>query len=193
MWFRRQLMYAMGILLFFTFHRTLIQGFCIICIMFIDAINWKEHRCSILIRDRILTAWYRDESSCSYRSNMRGSGQSVIAISIFGPKENEIFQINASMELLLELLDEARLIYPGWIVRIYHDDTVTSDIAHRFERKYDNVDFCDMKSLKCLSPKIWRFLPAVDPNVNISEYSRFIHFSIISRFYYHICSFYTLI
>jgi hypothetical protein len=58
----------------------------------------------------------------------------------------------------------------GYILRIYHDNTInTTDFICPIECKHPNVDFCDMNHKLYIPPKIWRFIPAGDPLVDISK------------------------
>lgn len=110
-----------------------------------------------------------NKSLCSQRSTRRGRGQRVIAISLFGPKENDLFQFNDTMKFLYELIDDARKVYPEWILRIYHDATITSQLVGEIQCKYMNVDFCDMSNYLLIPPKTWRFFAAGDLFVDASK------------------------
>ncbi|CAF2117142.1 unnamed protein product [Rotaria magnacalcarata] len=108
-------------------------------------------------------------SLCSEYATQRGPHQRIIAISIFGPKENKMFQMNRSLELLHNLIEDLNTVYPdNFILRVYHDDTVSaSNIICPMECKHPNVDFCNMTDKLYIPPKIWRFTPAGDPLVDI--------------------------
>jgi hypothetical protein len=93
---------------------------------------------------------------------------------MYGPRENSRFGINASIEYLYELINDVKIKYPGWILRIYHDRTIKDDIICSIECTYNNVDFCNTTSLGNLGSlsnyipaKIWRFLPVGDELVDI--------------------------
>jgi hypothetical protein len=92
-----------------------------------------------------------------------------VAISVFGPKENELFQINHSLTFLHEIIREAQSIYPGWIVRVYHDTTLSLINVQLMQHQYDNVDFCNMSGATSFPPRTWRFLPAGDSLVDVSK------------------------
>ena len=118
-----------------------------------------------------------DEASpslCSQYATLRGAHQRVMAISMYGPKENAMFAMNASLNFLHELIADMTTIYPGWILRVYHDASIRDDIVCPIECAHTNVDFCNASSLihlgnvaEYMPPKIWRFLPAGDPLVDI--------------------------
>lgn len=118
-----------------------------------------------------------DETStslCSHYSTLRGFHQRIIAISMYGPKENAIFGMNESLKFLLELIDDTKNTYPGWILRVYHDTSIKENIICPIECAYNHVDFCNASALGSLGsvsdyipPKIWRFLPVGDPLVDI--------------------------
>lgn len=109
---------------------------------------------------------------CSSRARRRGPHQRIISISLFGPKENKIFNYNRSIIFLKQLIDDINLIYPdNFILRVHHDDTINyRDVICPLECQYSNIDFCNMNSKLYIPPKIWRFIPAGDPLVDISMY-----------------------
>jgi len=111
-------------------------------------------------------------SLCNHYATRRGPHQRIIAISLFGPKENRMFQLNRSLGFLKELINDINTIYSDdFILRIYHDNTITlSDVICPIECQNPNVDFCSMNSKLFIPPKIWRFIPAGDPLVDISKY-----------------------
>lgn len=117
-------------------------------------------------------------SLCSLYATRRGPHQRIISISLFGPKENKRFLYNRSISFLYELINDLNVIYPdNYILRVHHDDTISfSDVICPVECRYSNVDFCDMKSKLFIPPKIWRFIPAGDPLVDISMYFIFSKF-----------------
>ncbi|UJR23317.1 hypothetical protein I4U23_026331 [Adineta vaga] len=106
---------------------------------------------------------------CSTYASRRGPNQRIISISLFGPKENRMFQLNPSLTFLNELINDMNVIYSdGFVLRIHHDDTINvSDIICPYECQHPNVDFCSMNSKLFIPPKIWRFIPAGDPFVDI--------------------------
>jgi hypothetical protein len=113
----------------------------------------------------------RPLSLCSIYATHRGPHQRIIAISLFGPKENKMFQFNRSLTFLHELIQDMNRIYPdNFTLRVYHDDTIhLSDVICPIECKHPNVDFCSVHNKLFIPPKIWRFIPAGDPLVDISE------------------------
>ncbi|CAF2641649.1 unnamed protein product [Rotaria sp. Silwood2] len=108
-------------------------------------------------------------SLCSQYATQRGPHQRIISISIFGPKENKMFQVNRTLNFLHELIKDLNIIYSdGFILRIHHDKTInTTDIICPIECNHPNVDFCSMNHKLYIPPKIWRFIPAGDPLVNV--------------------------
>ena len=119
-----------------------------------------------------------DETSasfCSQYATYRGFHQRVIAISIFGPRENSLFDWNTSLAFLHELINDTATVYPGWTLRVYHDTFIGNDIICPIECRYDHVDFCNATGLLGLGnvasympPRIWRFLPIGDAYVDIA-------------------------
>jgi hypothetical protein len=127
-----------------------------------------EHQSNLLIIDEAST------SLCSQYSTLRGFHQRIIAISMYGPKENKIFGMNQSLNFLNELIIDMTKTYPGWILRIYHDASIQENVVCSIECANNNVDFCNASALGSLGsvsdyipPKIWRFLPAGDLLVDI--------------------------
>ena len=117
---------------------------------------------------------HRSLSLCSPYATKRGPNQRIISISLFGPKENRMFQMNRSLTFLNELIDDMNKVYPdGFVLRIHHDTTINlTDVICPIECQNPNVDFCDMSEKLFIPPKIWRFLPAGDPLVDISTYRK---------------------
>ena len=114
----------------------------------------------------------RNRSSlCSEYASRRGSNQRIISISLFGPKEARRFVLHQTLSYLELLLKDINTIYAdGFILRIHHDTTINvTDIICPIECAHPNVDFCDMKDKLYIPPKIWRFIPAGDPLVDISK------------------------
>lgn len=110
-------------------------------------------------------------SFCSHYASRRGTHQRVISISLFGPKEVQKFQVHRSLHYLRLLIQDLNQIYSdGFILRVYHDDSInTTDVICPIECEHHNVDFCDMNRKTFIPPKIWRFIPAGDPLVDISK------------------------
>lgn len=126
----------------------------------------------------ILSAEQNDSRSslCSLYATQRGAHQRIISISLFGPKENELFLLNRSLTFLDALIEDLNIVYSdGFTLRVYHDDTInTTDIICPIECKNPNVDFCDVSHKSYIPPKIWRFIPAGDLLVDVSKLKIFI-------------------
>ena len=110
-------------------------------------------------------------SFCSHYTSRRGSHQRIISISLFGPKEVRKFEIHRSLHYLRLLIEDLNQIYSdGFLLRIYHDDSInTTSTICSIECQHSNVDFCNMNRKTFIPPKIWRFIPAGDPLVDISK------------------------
>ncbi len=78
----------------------------------------------------------------------------------------------------------AKRLYPGWTIRIYHDDSIDNSIICNLECStddhevpLDNVDFCDIKQIPLnpqttldfsyILPMVWRWLPVGDMFVDL--------------------------
>ncbi|MFI3014209.1 tetratricopeptide repeat protein [Klebsiella aerogenes] len=84
------------------------------------------------------------------------SQYNVIAFSLYGnhPRYCETMVKNAEL---------APDIYPGWHLRVYHDDTVPGHVLTRLRRM--NVELVDMTGTANIVPTMWRFLVLDDPQV----------------------------
>ena len=127
---------------------------------------------------------------CSSDTSVRGAHQKVISYSLFGKAENaSVFKRYFS--LLANLSMTAEKSYPGWVLRIYHDIEYNPTGPKRDAYysmcdvycKHQNVDLCnvplmaerlgnstspiDPAQIRGLNPKMTRFLPLIDPNVDL--------------------------
>lgn len=100
------------------------------------------------------------------------SNRCVITISLFGPKENSLFQWNTSLILLQEFVQDAAQIYPGWIVRIYHEHFADVESSTMLQYQYNFIDLHNMTGHKYPPLRMWRFLSIGDTTVDISESHR---------------------
>lgn len=108
----------------------------------------------------------------SYVTLRRGTGQKIIAFSIYG--ENKFYY-----RYLKLIAQTAKRVYPDWVVRFYHNDQVLLNKTQLCELEclkddrsgeyLDNVDFCNVARLPVsnlnvnfLIPTFWRWLPAGD-------------------------------
>ncbi|CAF0972490.1 unnamed protein product [Adineta steineri] len=111
---------------------------------------------------------------CSKEADRRGNKQRIIALSIFGPKENQMFVDEKFSEMILPLIDEAKLLFPSWTIRLYADKFSINRLhLQNLTRQATNIDICNVDELPIignvadyLPGKLWRFLPALDPMVD---------------------------
>lgn len=85
----------------------------------------------------------------------------VISFSLYG--NNPIYTIGA-----IKNAELAKIHFPDWMVRIYHDDTVSSDILQRL-KEFNNVQLAEMTyepNKGGFLRSIWRFLTLFDKDVN---------------------------
>ena len=99
----------------------------------------------------------------------RDYSQRIIAISMFGPKENLLFQPSSSLSFLKDLIQDVYQVYPGWILRVYHDDSLDMKSIRELQCRYDYVDFYNMNGSSFPPPRMWRFLAIGDVQVDISK------------------------
>ena len=88
---------------------------------------------------------------------------------MFGPKENSLFQSNVSSVWLYDFIQDALQIYPGWRIRIYHDDSVDTAYLNQLQSQYDIIDLYNMTGKLYPPARMWRFLSIGDTSVDISE------------------------
>lgn len=123
---------------------------------------------------------------CSTHSSARGTQQKVIAYTIYGNVDNRYYSLLTNISLRAEIL------YPGWIVRIYHNFHNQSEEAHQqlcnVYCQLNHVDLCSVPELiqrirnatknnqpesidpvllGGLNPRMLRYLVMFDPNVDI--------------------------
>jgi len=119
----------------------------------------------------------------SYESNLRGPGQRVISYTLYGNITDAVV-FKKYFSLLNEIATTAHDLYPGWIIRIYHNlDENQKEICDAY-CNHDNVELCsvpkiveglnktiksdiDPKLVSGLNPKMYRYLPMLDPNVDV--------------------------
>eukprot|EP00956_Cyclotella_meneghiniana_P035314 scaffold113715_cov20-Cyclotella_meneghiniana.AAC.1 len=88
------------------------------------------------------------------------SPKNVVSFSLYGNKDR--YTGGAAVNARL-----AQDIYPGWQVRFYHDNSVPevvlAEIASMPNVKLVNIS----SSIPSSDPRTWRFLVALDPEVNV--------------------------
>ncbi|CAF1613641.1 unnamed protein product, partial [Didymodactylos carnosus] len=114
------------------------------------------------------------DTLCSERATRRGYHQNIIGVSAYISLIDSVELINSIWKYLLIYLEEVRLKYPKWIVRVYyHNINVSLADIKNIENLYKNVDFCDVQNIPVLGNivnympgKIQRFLPLADKFVD---------------------------
>ncbi|MBI1371003.1 MAG: hypothetical protein GC162_20405 [Planctomycetes bacterium] len=90
-------------------------------------------------------------ADCGLHRGTPDSG--VISFSLWGDKRHYLWGAVANAKL-------ARHVYPGWTMRVYHDESVPKDILQTlFKLK---VDLVEMPPNRGISGMFWRFLAAAD-------------------------------
>ncbi|MEG3111283.1 tetratricopeptide repeat protein [Pantoea sp. T14] len=82
--------------------------------------------------------------------------QNVISFSLYGGQPRYC-------ETLIKNVEVAQEFYPGWVCRVYLDDTVPKHVWQRLEQRH--VQLVDMSHEKTIFPTLWRFLVMDDPAV----------------------------
>lgn len=112
----------------------------------------------------------------SYRNLRRGPGQKVISLSFV---KNDQVNFN-NLKLLAQTVKK---LYPDWVIRVYHNGSLSSDEICNLEcaddeqmRFMHNMDFCDISNsligvanskLVNVRPSLWRLLPIGDDFVDV--------------------------
>ncbi len=116
-----------------------------------------------------------NQSLCSKQANRRGNKQRIIALSIYGPKENPIFNDEKFDQLITPFINEAKLLFPSWTIRLYSDELSINRLnLNNLTHLTSNIDICNVNQIPILGNigeylpgKLWRFLPALDRMVDI--------------------------
>ena len=119
-----------------------------------------------------------------YASLRRGKSQKVLSYSLYGKRK-------FFYDKLKILTKQMKIFYPGWYMRIYHDNTIDKSIICDLECQkdedggyLDNVDFCDINNIELkvnysklvgdldlngtyIHAAIWRWLPIGDSFVDV--------------------------
>jgi hypothetical protein len=116
-----------------------------------------------------------NQTLCSKEADRRGPKQHIISLSLFGPKENPMFIDEKFSQLINPLVEEAKLIFPLWTIRLYADESTIHRLnLNNLTRLTKNIDICNVNQIpvlgnvgEYLSGKLWRFLPALDSMVDV--------------------------
>lgn len=120
------------------------------------------------------TIYNRNQTLCNAEANHRGNKQRIISLSIFGPKENKLFVDERFPQLIIPFINEAKLLFPTWTIRLYADQSTINRLnLDNLTKTSTNIDICNVNEIpilgnvgEYLSGKLWRFLPALDPTVD---------------------------
>ena len=75
-----------------------------------------------------------------YNVLRRGPKQKVIGFSIYGTNVNYY-------KPLLILAEAVKKHFPGWVMRVYHSNTIDQSVACEYECKEDIIDFCNVEQM----------------------------------------------
>ncbi|XP_018013202.1 uncharacterized protein LOC108670253 [Hyalella azteca] len=102
---------------------------------------------------------------CGYRASLLGDDQKVISYSVYGNDSDYFYGISFIME-------DARILYPGWNIRIHTLPKEHYSFFCPLLMKYPNLALCDAENLpeplgdvSMLNPMLWRSSPMGDPQV----------------------------
>ena len=108
--------------------------------------------------------------TCDYFSSLkRGPNQKIISYSLFGKNLKYYEQLD-------KIIQQAKLYFPDWVIRIYYDSTINEDVICKYECQVNQhgrefIDFCNVKSLKIdishLNFYYWRWLVIGDDFVDL--------------------------
>jgi len=117
-----------------------------------------------------------NSTTCSEGAWRRGRGQKVIGFTLFedtedSPKRKENREYFKGIVENLELMKK---YYPGWVMRLYYDTgTLIQEKLCDLACSQPLIDLCPAKAVPKLGnatrlyPLLWRFLPAIDPQVDL--------------------------
>ena len=133
----------------------------------------QSDMCSVLINVLL----HSNRTLCSPEADRRGTGQRIISLALFGPKENPIFADEKFSHLIFPMIDEAETLFPQWTIRLYSDEMTISRLNLRNLSSFsNNIDICNVDRLPVLGDvgsylpgKLWRFLPVLDPMVDFTS------------------------
>ena len=99
---------------------------------------------------------------CGYRAWKLGSRQKVLSLTLYGSKE-------VYWKGLSNILDSMRILYPGWVSRLYVNPRGRYDYICPIMVNYPELYLCDIKrlpdslgDLARLDPMLWRSAPMGD-------------------------------
>ena len=117
-----------------------------------------------------------------YNSLRRGKAQKVISYSLYN--KNTFYY-----DKLRDISKQLKTLYPGWIMRVYYDNSIDKSIICEIECQkddngvlLDNADFCDINNIKLqlnslnntnsldasyIHAMIWRWFPLGDSFVDV--------------------------
>ena len=115
-------------------------------------------------------------STCGCRSDRRGYHQKIISYSLYGNFSHRII-FSRYVKAMERISNQVRLSYPDWIVRIY-STAENSRILEKIFWNHKHIDICVIESVldesrpqlrraNQLFPTVWRFLPLLDPMVDL--------------------------
>jgi hypothetical protein len=108
-------------------------------------------------------------SFCSSRSVQRGYNQHVLSVSAYESNDRIELKTNLTWSFIKIFINEAKKLYPTWIVRVYYYNLInkTKEDLEELEKLNSNLDFCDAENLPVLGNlknklpgKMQRFLSA---------------------------------
>ena len=133
-----------------------------------------------------------DESSgfkwCSDESSIRGRHQKIITYTVFGDAQDDASVFRRYFSSIRNISQTASKMYPGWVMRIYHNVVESQSEAQKQLCKvfcrHPSIDLCsinriadqiqpnsttpiDPKLIRGLNPKMFRYLVMLDPNVDV--------------------------
>lgn len=86
----------------------------------------------------------------------------IISFSLYGNDERYTVPLEQNASSL-------HLYYPGWIIRVYHDDSVAKETLENLE--LNNVQLVNINHPELLkfnlAPKFWRFLPVLENEIEV--------------------------
>lgn len=115
-------------------------------------------------------------TTCGGSAHRRGLKQRVVAFTFFQQDTLKAKENRNYFQGILENLELMKALYPGFVMRLYYQVDQT-DVLQRLCSVYCNnlheMDLCPavdnprLGNMSRLYPLIWRFLPSIDPQVDL--------------------------
>lgn len=120
--------------------------------------RWRQRFTALVAVSLLLLLTCRENIESHVLVSQPFNRKKVLAFSLYGTAERYSRGAYQNAQLI-------RWVYPGWFMRIYHDDSVEKDLLDQLQF-IPEVELVNATVFR-LNPMNWRFLPAVDDSVEV--------------------------